>query len=252
MRTENSCPASYAAAAAAAASSRPRTSLAPSQQPSTTAGGGAGAAAAGASSSPPLQQLQQQQQQQQRQGSGGTGGTGGGGSGSGAGNGSGGPSGTGPSSGGTGTGTSGGGMGGGSSWGGSRGEGGGSELNVEGMLYARFAPGGKLGSVEMAFDVMTVMQQLQRAAGVPCECLIVPNSLEAACQRSATARYVHVGRMCFTGSASSGRQMSSVLVLSPLLPFSLTSSIAPQTTRQTNTDHTASWSRRRRPTPCCT
>lgn len=66
-------------------------------------------------------------------------------------------------------------------------------MNVEGMLYARFAPGGKLGSVEMAFDVMTVMQQLQRAAGVPCDCLIVPNSLEAACQRSATARCVVVG-----------------------------------------------------------
>jgi len=38
------------------------------------------------------------------------------------------------------------------------------------------------------FDVMTVMQQLQRASGVSCDYLIVPNSLEGACQRAATAR----------------------------------------------------------------
>lgn len=174
MRTENSCPSSYAA------SNRPLQPLAPSQQAPTSAaagGGSGGPATAGGGSS--IANDGRSPRQGGRQGSGG----------SGAGNGSGGPSGTGPSSGGTGTGTS---VGGTSSWG-SRGEGGGgSELDVEGMLYARFVPGGKLGSVEMAFDVMTVMQQLQRAAGVPCDCLIVPNSLEAACQRSATARCVRV------------------------------------------------------------
>lgn len=165
MRTENSCPSSYAASA-----SRPLQPLAASQQaPTSTVAGAVGGSGNDGRGAP--------RQGGGRQGSGG----------SGAGNGSGGPSGTGPSSGGTGTGTSGGGT---SSWG-SRGEGGGgSELNVEGMLYARFLPNGKLGSLEMMFDVMTVMQQLQRAAGVPCDCLIVPNSLEAACQRSATARYV--------------------------------------------------------------
>jgi hypothetical protein len=62
------------------------------------------------------------------------------------------------------------------------------EFGVEGMLYCRFNEQDKLTSVEMVFDVMTVMQQLQRAAGVPCEYLIVPNSLEGACQRAATAR----------------------------------------------------------------
>lgn len=62
------------------------------------------------------------------------------------------------------------------------------EFGVEGMLYCRFNEQDKLTSVEMVFDVMMVMQQLQRAAGVPCEYLIVPNSLEGACQRAATAR----------------------------------------------------------------
>ncbi|GAB5032580.1 Hypothetical protein NocV09_01000280 [Nannochloropsis oceanica] len=62
------------------------------------------------------------------------------------------------------------------------------ELGVEGMLYCRFNDQDRLTSVEIMFDVMTVMQQLQRASGVSCDFLIVPNSLEGACQRAATAR----------------------------------------------------------------
>jgi hypothetical protein len=63
-----------------------------------------------------------------------------------------------------------------------------------GMMHCRFSSDGKLTWAELVFDVMNVMQQMQRATGVPSDALIVPNCLEAACQRSSCARCVGVVR----------------------------------------------------------
>ena len=45
------------------------------------------------------------------------------------------------------------------------------------MLYCRFSEQDKLTSVELIFDVMTVMQQLQRASGTSFLSLFPPTLL---------------------------------------------------------------------------
>jgi PAS domain-containing protein len=51
---------------------------------------------------------------------------------------------------------------------------------MPGMLRAHFSPRNKLQNLEMVYDAMGFMQQLERAGGSEGECQIVPNSLEMA------------------------------------------------------------------------
>jgi len=60
-----------------------------------------------------------------------------------------------------------------------------------GMLLCRFNPvSNKLVSVEMVFDVMAFMQQLQRAAAITPESSVIPNTVEMALQGSKEARAI--------------------------------------------------------------
>lgn len=60
-----------------------------------------------------------------------------------------------------------------------------------GMLLCRFNPNtNKLVSVEMVFDVMAFMQQLQRAAAITPETSVIPNTVEMALQGSKEARAI--------------------------------------------------------------
>jgi PAS domain-containing protein len=54
------------------------------------------------------------------------------------------------------------------------------ECTMPGMLRAHFSPRNKLQNLEMVYDAMGFMQQLERAGGSEGECQIVPNSLEMA------------------------------------------------------------------------
>jgi len=54
------------------------------------------------------------------------------------------------------------------------------ECSQEGMIQCKFTPENKLAAVDMVFDVMSFMQQLQRSSGPNAEMPIVPNSLEMA------------------------------------------------------------------------
>lgn len=60
-----------------------------------------------------------------------------------------------------------------------------------GMILCRFNPNSnKLVSVEMVFDVMAFMQQLQRAAAITPESSVIPNTVEMALQGSKEARAI--------------------------------------------------------------
>ncbi|CAM9212181.1 unnamed protein product, partial [Sphacelaria rigidula] len=63
------------------------------------------------------------------------------------------------------------------------------EVVSHGMLKAQFSPDNRIKHLELEFDVMSLMQQLQRACGGG-EFKVVPNTLEAALQPSRYARVV--------------------------------------------------------------
>ena len=63
------------------------------------------------------------------------------------------------------------------------------EVYKQGMLKARFDSSNKLAALEFVFDIMSFMQQLQRASGGD-SFEVVPNTVEMAGQPSAEARVV--------------------------------------------------------------
>jgi len=64
------------------------------------------------------------------------------------------------------------------------------ECVMPGMLRAQFSERNKLSSLEMVFDAMGFMQQLERASGNEGTAQIIPNSLEMALQPSSDARVI--------------------------------------------------------------
>jgi PAS domain S-box-containing protein len=63
------------------------------------------------------------------------------------------------------------------------------ECHCQGMLRVRFSPSHKISYLELIFDVMGFMQQLQRASGLD-EFRVVPNTLIMAQQPTEDARFI--------------------------------------------------------------
>jgi len=71
------------------------------------------------------------------------------------------------------------------------------ECVMPGMLRAQFSEQNKLASLEMVFDAMGFMQQLERASGNEGTAQIIPNSLEMALQPSNDARVITMAQSPF-------------------------------------------------------
>ena len=67
--------------------------------------------------------------------------------------------------------------------------GGRSELNIYGMLKATFSVSNKLSTLELCFDVMSIMQQLRRIANRQ-DFLVIPNTISLACEPNQEARVI--------------------------------------------------------------